>query len=119
MSDYPEHEKLQEVKDESQAIGLFLDHGLSEQRLTIYERITEDCDCPACAHRRGREEGMHTKAERTLAFENNGKVPLTRYRPTQRTIQSILATYFRIDEKKLAQEKDAIYQRMLDAAGAR
>jgi hypothetical protein len=115
MNEYPEHDKLHKVAEDSQTIGLFLDLGLGEQGLVLYERITRDCECNACRRRGGRTEGMHTDAERALADKNNGKVPVTEYHPTQRTIQSILASYFGIDEKKLAEEKDAIYQDIRNA----
>jgi hypothetical protein len=37
VSDFPEHEKLQAVADESQAVGEFLDIGLAQQGLVLAE----------------------------------------------------------------------------------
>jgi len=45
MSDYPEHDKLSAVKDESQAIGGFLDWLKNKRGLTLCETIeTPDLD---------------------------------------------------------------------------
>lgn len=38
MSDYPEHDKLSKISDESQAIGQFIDW-LSTQKMTVAEWI--------------------------------------------------------------------------------
>jgi predicted RNA-binding protein (virulence factor B family) len=78
--EYPEHDKLAEVKDASHAIGAFLDMGLPELGLVL-------CD-------NDREAG--------------------RLHPTSRSIQSILATYFEIDQTKLDAEKDAMLERLRD-----
>jgi hypothetical protein len=69
---YPEHIKLQAVKNESQIIGEFLE-ALPQQGLWICE-------------------------------QGGG------FYPTDRSIQSMLATYFGIDLRKIDQEK----QQMLD-----
>ncbi len=76
MSDYPEHDKLRHVKDESQAIGEFLDFGgyvLAEWHDPTPRELTEGY-------------------KRQLA-------------PTHQPISRILAEYFEIDENKIEQEK--------------
>jgi hypothetical protein len=45
MSEYPEHDKLHEVKDKSQAIGEFLEWLGSEKRGVVCE-YTDDSDYP-------------------------------------------------------------------------
>ena len=42
MSTYPEHEKLQAVSEQSQAIGEFLDFGLPAQGIYLAEVSNED-----------------------------------------------------------------------------
>lgn len=74
MSQYPEHEKLHEIADESYAIGAFLD----------------TCGYTLC--------------------ESDGN----RFRPTMKTIQTILAEYFDIDQNRLEQEKQRMLQDMRD-----
>lgn len=110
---YPEHDKLRKVAGESQAIGEFLDFGLPEQHLVLYERIVRDCECHACKRRRGAHEGMHTPEEMDDAV--NGKVQIVEYRPAQRTIQSILAEHFDIDQDKIAAEKEQMLAAMRKA----
>jgi hypothetical protein len=47
MSDYPEHDKMMAVKDESQAIGEFLDVGLARLGLRLCESDEHDRWWPA------------------------------------------------------------------------
>lgn len=112
MSDYPEHDKLREVKDESQAIGLFLDFTLPRlgNGMAVYERMMVDCECRACAKlTRGT---LHSEAElETGRYENGRMVEPVKYEqwlPTRRSIPSLLAEAFGVDEAKLNAEKDAI-----------
>jgi len=76
MSDYPEHDKLAAIKDQSQLFGEFLDFDLPLMGLTLCET------------------------------DENGRLW-----PTSRSIQSILAELFGIDQDKIDAEK----QQMLDA----
>lgn len=104
MSEYPEHEKLHEVKDRSQAIGEFLD----------YSKFT------LCEYREPPEGTLHWIDERT----GTGKTPRGRevtifgehtvanpewfepgYYPTHMSITTILAAWFDIDQDKLEAEK--------------
>lgn len=73
MSEYPEHEKLAEIRDQSQSIGDFLD-SLGTQGLVLGEWGEIDTGRPV-------------------------------FFPTRRSIQSVLAVYFGIDERKLENEK--------------
>lgn len=114
MSDYPEHEKLRKVSDDSNTIGSFLDYGLPELGLTLYEKIERDCECTSCKRRGGRTEGMHTPEEAETAKANKGKVVITEWVPCSRRIEVILAEHYGIDLDKIATEKDD----MLDAMRA-
>lgn len=77
-SDYPEHDKLAAVAEMSNAIGEFLDYGLAQQGLVL-------CEQP---YRRG----------------NQSRWPS----PTSRSIHSILAQWFDINEDALEAEKRAM-----------
>jgi hypothetical protein len=80
-AEYPEHEKLAEVSERSQAIGEFLDLALPSMGIHLCE-----------------------------ADEETG-----RYWPTHRPIQSMLAEWFEIDQKKLDAEKEAMLEAMREA----
>lgn len=113
MSAYPEHDKLRQISGDSQTIGLFLDFGLPSLDLTLYERIVRDCECTACKRRAGSIEGMHTNEERETVVE--GKVQITEWLPTRRTIQAILAEHFGIDQKKIDAEKEQMLSALREA----
>lgn len=103
MLDYPEHEKLSKISGDSQAIGQFLDFGLPEQHLVLYERFEEPCKCHSC--RVGETDGavgIHCEAHDV----RKGTAYYIRYRPTGKHIQTILAEYFEIDQDKIDAEKD-------------
>lgn len=101
MSDYPEHDKLHKIAEESRTIGLFLDIGLPEMGLTLYERPYKQCICKSCERERksGKWHAKHDEPK-------DGQ-----WYPTRRSIQTILAEYFCIDQKKIDAEKE----QMLDA----
>lgn len=116
--EYPEHEKLMAVKDESQAIGEFLDLGLPRigGGMVIYEQCTFDCDCLACQQLYKADRNHEPDELATAGFDPDTRVSerpvqLADWRPTLRTVQSMLAEYFGIDRGKLEAEKRA----MLDA----
>lgn len=73
---YPEHEKLQNVKEESQFVGSFLDWAQSQGYFLAMRMDNEDDDGPA---------------------EMTVKVP--------KRIEELLAEYHDIDLKKLEEEK--------------
>lgn len=50
MSDYPQHEKLSEIREKSQAIGEFLDWMREEKEFTIAEYDKHDQLWPAGIH---------------------------------------------------------------------
>ena len=81
-SDRPEHDKLDAVKDASQAIGEFLDYGLARLGLVL---------CEEPESRRNRSRWCN---------------------PTSRSISSILAAHFDIDERALEAEKRAMLEEL-------
>jgi hypothetical protein len=105
---YPEHEKLAAISDQSQTIGEFLDFGLGKLDLVLYERIVRDCECKGC--KRGEQDGWHTESE--LAARVDGKVQITEYQPTRKTIKAILAEHFGIDQDAIDREKEEMLKRM-------
>jgi hypothetical protein len=110
MSEYPEHDKLKAVIEESQAIGEFLDFGLPKQNLALYEFVIHDCECSWCERGQGHRSPMHTAEQRDTMFDKNERrihdaVQISTWQPTHRSIQKILAEYFGIDQKKIDNEK--------------
>ncbi len=89
---YPEHEKLRAIKDKSQAIGDFLDWLGAEKGVELAYRHVHTDGCKddtavfACGSRSGDLLPLNVR------------------------INSLLAEYFEIDEKKLEDEK----QQMLE-----
>lgn len=79
--DFPEHEKITAVKDESQAIGEFIES--SGYRLCEWSEEADLCDC-----------GDYIPG----------------YVPVAGTIETILAKYFKIDLDKIEQEKRAMLE---------
>lgn len=108
MSDYPEHEKLREIVDVSNKMGELLDIGFPRMHLDIYERTVGDCECTPCRQRKGKSSIWHTDEEKATIVE--GRVQLERWWPTRRSVQSILAEWFGIDQKKLDEEKEAMLE---------
>lgn len=99
---YPEHEKLKKVSNDSQAIGEFLDYGLPAQHLVLYQRYEEACECEQCRACDTHEESpTHGDADEI----REGVAYYFRYRPTMKTIKTILADYFEIDQDKIEAEK--------------
>jgi len=101
---YPEHEKLSEVSAESQTIGEFLDLGLPQMGIVLYEERPYDCECSACDRGEGEFSKWHSDEERETIV--NGRVQLRKMFPTGRTIQQILAAYFEIDQDRIDAEKE-------------
>lgn len=107
---YPEHEKLAGIADESHTIGAFLDMGLPEMGLMLYQHVTRDCECSDCENQNGKTCGWHTEREKETIVD--GRVQITNCRPAMRTIQSILAEYFDIDQSKIDAEKEQMLEEM-------
>jgi len=108
MAEYPEHDKLKAIKDESQAQGELLDwlasqginlmvwkiHQEQEQkqcwRCVHFTKIsTLNCDCITC-------HGTH---------EYTSSTTVEGWSPINKSIPDLLAEYHKIDLKKLDQEK--------------
>lgn len=81
---YPEHQKLQAIKDKSQAIGEFLDWLFSEKDLRL-------------------AQWMKVPGE----DEDSEEDELVQFWPNR---EELLAGYFEIDLKKLEQEKRAMLE---------
>ncbi len=95
---YPECEKALEVKDESQAIGRFLDW-ISEQRVEL-SKWGMVC--------KGHDDGdYYCETEKELADCNRS---YERLKPVHTRPEQLLADYFGIDLKKQEEER----QSMLD-----
>lgn len=88
MTEYPEHEKLQAVKDESQAIGAFLEW-LSNVKEIRFAKWVKD------------------KSESGTEYEV--------FVQQNMEIEKWLAEYFEIDLNKLEQEKQAMLEEIRKA----
>ena len=87
MKEYPEHNKLDGVKEMSQLLGEFLDWA-QDQHLTLcwYDSGDEDPD-----------------GEQVFDHERG-------WRPCHDTIQTLLAKFYNIDLKKLESEKEQMLE---------
>ena len=96
MSEYPEHEKLEKVKDKSQACGEFLEWLTGAQGYTLgeYHEHVEECT--------------------QVGYKVCGMSSDVLY-PAPTVTRKLLAEFFEIDEDKLDKEKRA----MLDELRAR
>ena len=88
MTDYPECEKMQAVKEESQKLGFFLE--------TLQNKYT------LCEWRDGYKDYFGEEGSDDYLWVPEG------YYPIHRSIQSILADYFEIDLQKVAEEQAQI-----------
>lgn len=122
---YPEHEKLEAVKDESQTIGEFLEWLLSEHGVTLCryeEEARSEADRYVIAGHTPKGEPIYVNDETgdespNIVSWNRKRNPDYWYKsagfyPLNQTIETVLASYFRIDLKKIAAEKEAIYQEL-------
>lgn len=96
MSQYPEHEKLQDVKIKSQWLGEFLEWLKNEKSFGLYKFEDEVYDVPSG----GRLRNGH------------GDPVLV---PVHTSTQSILAEFLDIDLIKLEKEKDTMLAEMQTA----
>lgn len=83
MAEYPEHEKLLQVQDKSQAIGEFLDWLQNEEKVTLCK-----------------------------LGKPFGEDAITYYTPIHESIDWLLAKYFGIDLDLLSQEKAKMLERI-------
>jgi len=86
--EYPEHENLEVIKEESQIIGLFLD-------------CLGDMNLALCKWEEGHGYGYEW-------------VP-SGYYHSNKSIEEILAEYFKIDRKKLEEEKQQMLSQFIEA----
>ena len=98
--EFPEHEKLHKVKDQTQAIGEFLDYSeyiLAEYRCPHGYKNPADC-----------EESEYCRAGTgdTMLFQVTG------------SINDILAEHFGIDLNKLELEKREMIRQMSESSNA-
>lgn len=125
MSEYPEHDKLSNVLDQSQAIGEFLEWmGTGDvHRMRWRDDLVDSRSCPMCGHTNhpGQKYSNVTPAEQGSWSEcttcgGRGWVDVTRegWVADERSITTVLAEYFEIDQDKLEAEK----RQMLEALRA-
>jgi hypothetical protein len=108
-SEYPEHEKLQAVKDESQAIGEFLDNsGYTLAKWRDETPVPRWIDSRTGTDKTPRGNSISLGSDYTI--ENPDWAP-EGYYPVGLSIQNVLAEWFGIDLNVIEEEKRA----MLDA----
>ena len=98
VQQYPEHEKLHVIKDQSQACGDFLDWLGSEKRIVLAREHQHDEGCYDDPTSKNRQR-LCGLMKNELAFIVVDKVKL-------------LAEYFEIDQAKLEAEKVAMLEEM-------
>jgi hypothetical protein len=89
---YPEHQKLQAVKDKSQAIGEFIEWLMCTKKLTI-------------------ARWMKVPAIERDPFAEKGE-EIDELMPEHIDIEALLAEYYSIDRKTLEEEKQAMLEDM-------
>jgi hypothetical protein len=92
---YPEHEKLQKVRDKSHAVGEFIEW-LRDQdiALCIAHEHTEDCE----------NENGYPRYTCGLRKDE--------YMPIHKSIETLLAEFFGIDAKILSAEKEDMLEEL-------
>lgn len=112
MTTYPEHEKLQAVKKESQAIGEFLEWYGSNEEGGVRAVWRRKEPCPECDGEGGWKGRNGWIACHKCA--GSGQIPrgAARLIPDGRTIEQVLAAYFEIDLDKIHAEKEAMYREL-------
>ena len=91
---YPEADKVMEVREKSQPIGAFMDWLFSDGRVL--------CEW----HDKGYYDN---NGDRVLEYDPHGSVEPEGYHPTRDSIESLLALYFDIDLKKYQQEREQMF----------
>ena len=113
--EYPEHEKLKAVHDQSQAIGEFMEwlggKGLS---LGAYHKHTEGCKNPDW--HKGVNEGKQWIDEDWVTQYRCG-AQTDQFVYVGMDIEAKLAEFFEIDRDKLEQEKRAMLQKQRELIG--
>lgn len=99
MSEYPEHDKLKAVRDQSHACGAFVEWLREEKGIALASRHEHDASCEG-------EDGYR------ICGVQKGEL-LTSTAPLQR----LLGEFFEIDEERLEQEKRKMLDEMRAAQG--
>ncbi len=117
MTDYPEHEKLSAIAEESQTIGEFVDwlrspvaDGGKGFHFQVWKEWTEDDVCPRCGLLDPEtNRGRRTRKTCRLC---NGSGLVTRhkkgYMPAGISVVDLLAEFFEINQKTIEAEKRAM-----------
>jgi hypothetical protein len=98
QKEYPEHDKLRAIKDQSQAIGSFLEFGLGKLGLHL---------CSIHNHSEGCGDVVERVYDREIRECGLGE---DEYVPTHKRITSLLAEHFDINEDKLEAEKRSMLE---------
>lgn len=126
MSEYPEHEKLHAVAEQSQAMGEFLDLGpytlcefvkAGSNKEPLYVWTPKWAD-PAYRRKRGKRykhprfiDFLNGHAETNPDHESWGD----HYRPVMKPLTQVLADWFDIDLDKIEQEKREMLDKIREA----
>lgn len=113
MTEYPEHEKLQAIKDESQAIGEFIEDG----PYTLCEWKNSP-DVPRWIDSRtGTDKTPHHRDVSPFATHSVANPDWfdEGYYPIHKSINQILADHFDIDLDKIEREKRAMLDELRKA----
>lgn len=111
MSDYPEHDKLHAISEQSQVCGEFLEwlQGGFEGSPNLHVvRWKDESDAPKWVHER---TGEPVPFANRRAVENPDYYPSGYYSPGLNT-QELLAMFFGIDQAKIDKEKEQILAAM-------
>lgn len=116
MSDYPEHDRLESVKVESQAQGELL-AWLSEKgiHLMVWDTWTDGTiECPWCHHRNDAEKAL-CKCDR-CGGTHITPLEITGFRADGRNIQQLLAAFHEIDLDTIETEKRAMLTQLREVS---
>lgn len=118
MSDYPEHDKLMECKDDREAIGTFIDVGLGRLfgGMALYELVEVACECRWCLQHDARAAPILVHGESDRQSFRGGVFYEKKWMPTMKSPADILAEYFGIDRDKIDAEKTAMLDAIRSAA---
>lgn len=115
---YPEHAKMREVADKSQAIGDFLDWVAQHRngQLVAYEPRDLEITCPDIRCDRGKLSATFRGADRDCPRCGGSGVvvePILDHYPLRNSdndLRKLLAEFFGIDQDKLEAEKQAMLE---------
>lgn len=125
MSDYPEHDKLEKIKDQSQACGEFLEWlGEKDIFLARWERQTYLDEHLWDAYVKGSDVATCLECGETCDRDDQEKLDAVTCEcrreepslvPYQYSLNRLLAERFEIDQEKLEEEKRAMLEEMRKA----